>query len=281
MKIITKYIVFNLLVLVVLTSSLTILPQSSLAASTNSLSSSTVAPSNSFNWSGYVATGGKFTGVSGTWIVPNPAQSGNSLTAHATWVGIGGVLGHDLIQAGTQAISAPSGQIQFEAWIEKLPGSTRPISLTVNAGDSITATITQQPGNLWNISLTNNTTGEKFQTTTTYNSSLSSAEWIQEMPSLGYAFVPIDSFGSVKFSDGWTIKDGVKESVAQALATEITMTNFSGQALATPSALSSDGTSFIVTRSNVATTSPIASARGWYRVRISPRGYGSSFRWQG
>jgi len=280
MKIITKFIVFNLLTLSVLTSSLISLPQSAFAVSSNS-SSTMAAPSNSFNWSGYVATGGKFTGVSGTWIVPNPAQSGNSLTAHATWVGIGGVLGHDLIQAGTQAISAPSGQIQFEAWIEKLPGSTRTISMTVNAGDSITATITQQSDKQWNISLTNNTTGEKFQTTTTYNSSLSSAEWIQEMPSLGYAFVPIDSFGSVKFSSGWTIKDGVKLTVAQAQATEITMTNFSGQALATPSPLSSDGASFIVTRSDVATISPITSARGWHRVRVSPRGYGSSFRWQG
>ena len=280
MKIITKFIVFNLLTLAVLTSSLAILPQSAFAASSDS-SSTTAAPSNSFNWAGYVATGGKFTGVSGTWTVPNPAQSGNSLAAHATWIGIGGVTGRDLIQAGTQAISAPSGQIQFEAWIEKLPGFTRPISMTVNAGDSISATIVQQSDNLWNISLTNNTTGEKFQTTTTYNSSLSSAEWIQEMPSLGYAFVPIDSFGSVKFSSGWTIKDGVKVTLAQAQATEITMTNFSGQALVTPSPLSSDGASFVVTRSNIATTSPIASTRGWHRVRVNPRGYGSSFRWQG
>lgn len=276
----TKYIVFSLIATAILASSFAVLPQTTFAASSNSSSSSIAAPSNSFNWSGYVATGGKFTGVSGTWIVPNPAQSGNSLAAHATWVGIGGVTSHDLIQAGTQAISAPSGQIQFQAWIEKLPGTTRPISMTVRAGDSITATIVQQSDNLWNVSLTNNTTGEKFQTTTTYNSSSSSAEWIQEMPSLGHAFVPIDSFGSVRFSNGWTIKDGVKVTLAQAQATEITMTNFSGQALATPSALGSDGASFIVARSKVATASPVAFGRG-YRVRISPRGYGSSYRWRG
>src|SRR5690348_4888732 len=59
----------------------------------------------SSNWAGYVAEGGTYTGVSGAWHVPVPQDSAaTSVAADATWVGIGGVESHDLIQAGTQAI---------------------------------------------------------------------------------------------------------------------------------------------------------------------------------
>ena len=53
------------------------------------------------NWSGYAATGGKFTSVTGTWTVPQSNGSAN-FGSDATWVGIGGVNTRDLIQAGTQ-----------------------------------------------------------------------------------------------------------------------------------------------------------------------------------
>src|SRR2546428_3477456 len=55
----------------------------------------------SSNWSGYAAAGGTFTAVSGTWIVPQVTAA--VAGADATWIGIGGVSGRDLIQAGKQA----------------------------------------------------------------------------------------------------------------------------------------------------------------------------------
>src|SRR3989441_5328252 len=45
--------------------------------------------SRSSNWSGYAATGGVFTSVTGSWIVPTVTST--SVRADATWVGIGGV----------------------------------------------------------------------------------------------------------------------------------------------------------------------------------------------
>src|SRR5438067_6974472 len=46
------------------------------------------------NWSGYAATGGTFTSVSGTWIVPSVSVT--TAGADATWVGIGGATSTDL-----------------------------------------------------------------------------------------------------------------------------------------------------------------------------------------
>src|SRR6266567_8526810 len=60
-----------------------------------------VGENTSHNWSGYAATGGPFTGVNGTWTVPQPMLTGGPGVG-ATWIGIGGVTGPDLIQAGTQ-----------------------------------------------------------------------------------------------------------------------------------------------------------------------------------
>ena len=55
----------------------------------------------------------------------------------AAWVGIGGVRGRDLIQAGTQQTVSGNGSTQYQAWIEMLPQSSRPVPLTVHAGDSV------------------------------------------------------------------------------------------------------------------------------------------------
>ena len=229
----------------------------------SSLSGSSTDPGNplnsgagnnkSFNWSGYTATGGKFTSVSGTWNVPSITSTGN-LQADAIWVGIGGVNSGDLIQAGTQAVADSSGQISYQAWMEELPGPSNQLPLTVNSGDSVTVSISQQTNDQWSVSLTDNTTGKNYQTTTTYNSSLSSADWIIEMPASARNFIPLDNFGTVQFSNASAIKDGNTVTPAQANAQTITMVNGNGDGLATPSTINSDGASFSVSRSSLNVT---------------------------
>jgi len=145
-----------------------------------------------------------------------------------------------------------------------LPASSRKIPLPINPGDSITASIAQQSANQWTISLRDITTGQNYQTNVTYATSLSSAEWIEEMPVLGRSFIPLDNFGSVQFSALSTVKDGTALTPAQANAQSIVMVNYSGQALAQSSALGSDGAGFTVTRT-ASTTTQIVS-RGWRRV---------------
>lgn len=76
----------------------------------------------SSNWAGYVASVGTFTSVGAGWTVPRVVGGNGSLSADATWVGIGGLSSNDLIQVGTQAI-VQNGTTTYEPWYELLPAS--------------------------------------------------------------------------------------------------------------------------------------------------------------
>ncbi len=211
----------------------------------------------STNWSGYVATGGTFTAVSGTWTVPQ--VSGTKPGAgDATWVGIGGERSRDLIQAGTDATVLGAGRVRFSAWIETLPQAAQTVPLTVGPGDTVTVSLTQQEAGVWAITFENHTTGQRYQTTVRYSSSLSSAEWIEEAPSGGRRTLPLDDFGTVQFRNATAVEDGRRVTAAQAGARPIAMVDRGGQVLARPSPLDGDGAGFSVTR---LPTAPAAAPR--------------------
>lgn len=221
------------------------------------------------NWSGYAATSGTFTGVSGSWVVAaitNPINYG----ADATWVGIGGINYQDLIQAGTQTSVSRDGQVTYEAFYEILPDVSQPINIGVNSGDSVTVSIIQQSKGIWKISFKNNTTNKSIEFTQPYDSSLSSAEWIEEAPSGPRRVLPLSDFGTIQITDASTIKDGKKITPAQAGAQSITMVNNSGDAQAQPSSLGKDGATFTVTSTNIASTPP--TFRRFYRFQYEKGG---------
>jgi hypothetical protein len=201
----------------------------------------------SSNWSGYVASGGTYTSVTGTWIIPQVGATTSG--ADATWVGIGGVTGTDLLQAGTQ-VTVSGGSVSYEAWVEMLPESSRTVSLDVAPGDSVTVTITEQSRGEWLIVMANNTTKASYQRTVTYSSSRTSAEWIQEAPSAGRSIIPLDDFGTVRFTGGSAVRDGKTQSLSALGATPVAMINRAGQAVAQPSTLGADGSGFAVTRTS-------------------------------
>ena len=205
----------------------------------------------SHNWSGYAATGGTYTAVSGTWTVPEFNGTDSTFGIDATWVGIGGVRSRDLIQAGTQQTVSGNGSTQYEAWVELLPRASRPVPLRVHAGDSVTVNIAEQSPDQWQIDFTNNTTGQTYQQTVQYTSSHSSAEWVEEAPSGGRGgLLPLSNFGSGAFSAGSAVKDGNMVSIGGANARAITMIGADNQALAVPSPLGADGSSFSVARTD-------------------------------
>jgi hypothetical protein len=209
----------------------------------------------SSNWSGYAASGGKYTSVTGTWTVPQPSATG-TLGADAAWVGIGGENSRDLIQAGTEETVLSSGTIHYDAWIEMLPQYSHPIPLAVHPGDSITVGIDQQPDGSWKIAFKNNTTTNTYERTVQYTSTLSSAEWIEEAPSGGRGgIMPLDNFGSITFSDASAVKDGQKVNLSQAGAQPITMINGNRDPLVTAAAIGGDGSSFTLTRTDNVSTS--------------------------
>ena len=216
-------------------------PSSSGGAATTSGYTST-------NWSGYLMTGTSFTAVSGSWTATSPTGVAGTVSADSAWIGIGGVSASDLIQVGTENTVSTSGQVQTAAFYEMLPDASIPIStMTVAAGDAISAAVTQTAPGQWSISLTDETTGQTFNQAVSYASSLSSAEWIEEDPSFSSGRqIPFDNFGTIPFTGAHAIGNGSGLNLTSGNAQPVTMVNHSGQIVAAPSAVGGDGASFRV-----------------------------------
>lgn len=224
----------------------------------------------SYNWAGYTARGGNFTGVNGSWTIPAPTASGN-FSADAEWIGIGGISGQDLIQVGTQTIFSAT-QPTYQAWYETLPTVSQNMTLAVKPGDQISASIILNTTGQWAVSLADVTTGQNFQTVVPYNSSESSAEWVVEMPTqVGAGFIPIDNFGTAQFYGITTIKNGQTMDLSQLGAQPMAMLSSSQQTLAAPSVINADGVSFSVTRSAV-TAAPSSNFSGFGRSGFHRQG---------
>lgn len=223
------------------------------------------------NWAGYVSTGESYSAVSGSWKVPTVTPADDSLSADATWIGIGGDTSNDLIQIGTQNM-VESGQVTTGTFYERLPDTSETVpGVNVNAGDAITASINEVASGEWTISISDLTNGESYTNTVGYDSSESSAEWVEEAPSSDGGVMPLDNFGTVDFTNGSTTENGNTVSIAGSHAQALTMDNQIEQALTSTSALSDNGSSFTVSRTN---TSSAVSADGNYFVM--PSGYGWS-----
>jgi hypothetical protein len=202
----------------------------------------------STNWSGYMATTGSFSAITGSWTVPTVTGPAGETSADSAWIGIGGVSSSDLIQVGTEDSVSPSGQASYAGFYELLPESSITIpNLSVNAGDQMSAVLTEVSTGEWTITITDLTNNESFTINKAYSSSNSSAEWIEEDPS--YSFrrqIPFDTFGSVAFSSGSTVTNNGTVNIAGSSAEPVTMVNQSDSPVATPSSLS--GSSFSVVR---------------------------------
>jgi hypothetical protein len=211
----------------------------------------------SSNWAGYITENGSYTGISGSWIMPQISYS-STLASNATWVGIGGRTSEDLIQAGVYEIANADGAT-YQAWYEMLPNNSIPVNLPVYPGDSISVAILETSPDTWNIVINNNTTNQQFEQTVTYDSSLSSAEWIQERPVINNSFSNLSGFSTVQFTGATVVANGQRISLAQSDPQVINMIDTpTGYALAVPSAIDSTGTSFTVSRTS-ATVSPDTS----------------------
>ncbi len=215
------------------------------AASTNQVSR---------NWSGYAATNGTYTSVTGTWQIPKTTSRKQGIDA--TWVGIGGVNSEDLIQAGTQTIVDETGEVMYEAFYEVLPDPSQPVRLAVHEGDFITSTVLKKSGNTWQITLENSTTGAKTQLSIVYSSSLSSADWIEEAPSGERNILPLDDFGTVHFSSATAVQNDEKVTLEEANAQAMHMGENMGQVLAVASVVGKDGQSFSVSRTKASVEEP-------------------------
>jgi hypothetical protein len=193
------------------------------------------------NWSGYAVanfqTGVTYSSAQASWVVPSvqyDSNGGGSIQASGTWVGIGGFcqnklctrVDHTLIQLGTEEDVAQDGTTTYSAWYEMLPNPETPISgFTVNPGDVITASLSVVPsaapvlaaaggkpggrssGQTWALTLTNKTTTQIWTMNVPYKSSLLSAEWIEEAPSLSGGTLPLAKYSSPLTFDPDAVSD--------------------------------------------------------------------------
>lgn len=154
----------------------------------------------SSNWSGYAITGGPFTAITGKWAVPSvlPSRKG---TYSSNWIGIDGFNNSSLIQTGTES-DYYQGSAHYDAWWEILPASETVIpSIAVHPGDVFTASITESGGQ-WVISITDSTTGQGFSIKQSYSGPLTSAEWIEEAPTVGGRIAPLAHYSTTNFDPG-------------------------------------------------------------------------------
>lgn len=221
----------------------------------------------SSNWSGYqlsVLGGGStpgapsspYTSVSGSWTIPTATEeTPGQAEDGADWIGIGG--GFDaadspagdplLIQTGVEEDVSAGGVASYSAWYEILPEPETAVSMPVNAGDIITASISSaltSPG-MWTVTEKDDTTGNSFTESIDYPAAMDTAEWVEEAPTEVSASSPgeatLPNLGVTEFSG--TEVNGAPAPLSQAFALDMEP---SSSIIAVASAPDSTGADFNV-----------------------------------
>ena len=156
----------------------------------------------STNWSGYAATGssGEFTSVAASWTQPTITCTSKT-TYSSYWVGLDGYSNSALEQTGTEA-DCIGGRAEYGAWWEVLPASESPYSVTVKAGDSLSASVVDNGNGTFTMTLSDSTEGWSKTTTADGSSGYqdASAEVIAEATEVNGQIAKLSDFGTVNFS---------------------------------------------------------------------------------
>lgn len=216
------------------------------------------------NWAGYAVTASNYSvsNVTASFIVPTVNTGGNSYAAF--WVGIDGFNDGTVEQTGI--IAEPTGHgphssTEYQVWYEFYPAAPVYASFTAAPGDSVYATVsydnqTEYFTTCISVSSSNGHVGTFSHSQTVSGAQDDSAEWIVEAPASGGEILPLADFGTAYFgysntgiaNTNYATISGVHDPIGSfTSATEIIMVSSSGVPEATPSALSSNGTSFSVT----------------------------------
>jgi hypothetical protein len=157
-------------------------------------------------WAGAVLTGSEIHAVTGTFVVPSITvpDSGDSTQLYciSAWVGIDGYgsASQSILQTGVR-ICIQNGQITNTPWFEWYPASEMDWAsgITINTGDSISATVSATSSTGGTATITNNSNGQSVSSTFIDQSPGligASAEWIVEDSSTNGGLVNFANFGS-------------------------------------------------------------------------------------
>jgi hypothetical protein len=218
------------------------------------LQSGQVASISSLDWAGYSVTSDAanfqpvVTGVSASWTVPVIDVSGGD-SFSAAWIGIGGQLDRTLIQAGTEHDSI-NGQAVYSVWYEMLPADSVTIdTINVSPGDKISASINlvNPNTNEWFIQIYDLTNGQVFDQNVAYNSSMLSAEWIVERPTVSNQLSTLANFGNITFTEAIATVNNHQAGISRFPYSQFIMGNRQNIHLTSVSRIGADGSSFAVT----------------------------------
>ena len=193
--------------------------------------------------------------VSASWIVPrascNGVPSGQAQYSYA-WIGIED--GYNLEQTGT-ATDCNGSNPNYFAWYDFFPASIAVLSSGIYPGDVMKASVSTLSYPTYTLTITDQTQGWTKSVSGSGGQDWQ-ADFVVEAPD--HAQYPLTNFGTVTFSscsmtiyynrNGYTITGSILDHDYVSQLTMVSDT--SSRIMATPSSLSSNGTSFTVTWEN-------------------------------
>jgi hypothetical protein len=210
----------------------------------------------SYNWGGYGVTGTDFTNATGSWIVPTMDCAKSPNAAIAIWVGIDGLNSSTVEQTGVGVVCEHATAVYY-AWYEFYPNPSYTIStITVHPGDVFSASVSYSSGTgEFSTTITDVTTGATSTNSAAVSGAeRSSAEWIVEAPSSVTGILNLVDYVKAELGEDATHQSGTNAAtdstnsgVIKTFGTAvdaITQIDWLGYKEQTPSALSSDGSSF-------------------------------------
>ncbi len=194
-------------------SSFALLTTSAASVSHRTVMGYNAATSGSYNWSGYVVTGGinSVSGALGSWTVPTVTCASGENSYSSFWVGIDGFQSgsNTVEQIGTDSDCA-SGIPTYYSWYSFYPYSSSIVLTSVHPGDVIVASVYYLPKtSLFAVVLKDMTTGKLYGAEGAVPGALrNSADFITEAPyvcsTTGCTLAPLSNFGTVGFGQSNT-----------------------------------------------------------------------------
>jgi hypothetical protein len=212
------------------------------------------------NWGGYITSASShstdFNSVKATWVQPTvTCEAKNAWTVF--WVGLDGWWNNTVEQGGSSAFCPTSGgAAQYQLWWEMFPTNAIQTVLTINAGDTITASVKYATAtSVFTIKVRDVTSGQSFTRHERCANGLtcdrSSSDVITEdvgMVGAG-SFFPLADYGTMGYTNaGATDTAGHKGSISGRNWLNAAVSEISGGiTYAIVSPLSSHGTAFTTT----------------------------------
>jgi hypothetical protein len=157
----------------------------------------------SSNWAGPVVTGGTYSQVTTTFVVPTAKCSSQS-TDSSFWAGIDGSGTSQTVEQAGVRVTCAHRHAQYVPWVEEFPAPESDIDpslFTVAPGDTVAVTVVAHRSTD-TYTLDDVTSGATFTTTAAapQGATDSSAECIAEAPTGSKGIEKLTDFGTVHFS---------------------------------------------------------------------------------